>query len=722
MNIKYLTMALALGIGFSAAAQVSSAVRDIAPYVYPQNRAAAPPSFSYAPDGNGYLLLSDDGKSVVRYDIASGKEIETVFDVRNTRETTIEAIEGFEMSTNGRYILVYCGSEPVYRRSFKARYYIYEAHSRLLKPLSTNFELQQSPLISPDGRMVAFVAQNNIYIRKNDYGSEVQVTKDGEINSKINGIPDWVYEEEFSTNISMTWAPDNLTLCYLSYDEADVPLYTLPLYQGTCDPKAQYEFYPGFYQYKYPVAGERNSVVRLHSYDVETRKIKDIALPDSKIEYIPRIAYANSPERLMVATLNRDQNHFEIYSVNPKSTVTKSVYAEDSKAWIDPMTYENIKYLDDGFVLLSGKSGFRHIYKYSYAGSALRTITSGEYDVTDFYGIDTKGTIYYQAAKPTPMDRTVYSVNAKGQTLAVSQEGGTSSARFSLDMAYALMNHSDANTPPVYALCKPDGKQVRMLEDNAQYAAKYSSVPKKTFFTMESDGYVLNGYYILPSTPGRHPVIMSQYSGPGSQSVLNRWSLDWEQYFVMKGYAVVCVDGRGTGGRGRAFQDVVYKQLGYYETIDQVNAARWAASQPWADAKKIGIYGWSYGGFEALMASTVPGGPYAAAVSVAPVTSWRFYDSIYTERYMLTPQQNERGYALSPLDRASQLQCPLLLMYGTADDNVHPVNTLMFVSALQSAGGLCDVFPFVNMNHSINGCNARAVVYAKMLDFFNKNL
>jgi len=722
MKIQYFTLAVALGLGFSASAQVTSTVRDIAPYVYPQNRPAAPPSFSYAPDGNGYLLLSADGKAIVRYDIATGKEIETVFDVRHTREEMIESIEGFEMSANGRYILVYNDTESVYRRSFKAKYYVYEAHSRILKPLSANFDKQQSPLISPDGRMVAFVAENNIYVRKNDYGSEVQVTKDGEKNVKINGIPDWVYEEEFSCNVSMAWAPDNLTLCYLSYDESQVPLYTLPQYQGTCDPMNQYEFYPGYYQYKYPVAGEKNSVVSLHSYDVETRKIKDIDLPDSKIEYIPRIEFGNSPERLMVATLNRDQNHFELYSVNPKSTVVKSVYAEESKAWIDPSTYENITYLDDGFMLLSDKSGYRHIYKYSYAGAPLRTVTSGDYDVTDFYGVDSKGVIYYQAAKPTPMDRIVYSVNLKGQTELVSKENGTSSASFSDDMAYALINYSDANTPPVYSMCKANGKQVRMLEDNSAYAAKHASLPKKVFFTMESDGQVLNGYYILPSKPGKRPVIMSQYSGPGSQSVLNRWSLDWEQYFAMQGYAVVCVDGRGTGGRGRQFQDIVYRQLGYYETIDQVNAARWAAAQPWADASKIGIYGWSYGGFEALMASTVPGGPYAAAVSVAPVTSWRFYDSIYTERYMLTPQQNERGYELSPLDRASQLQCPLLLMYGTADDNVHPVNALMFVSALQSAGGLCDVFPFVNMNHSIYGCNSRAVVYAKMLDFFNKNL
>lgn len=725
MNTKILILSIVLaGASVGAHAQFSSSVGELKHYATPGNKPAAPPSFTYAPDGNGYLMLSDDGATVDRYDIATGNKIETLFDVARTREGLVASIDGFEMSRDGRYMLVYTDRQAIYRRSFTASYYIYEIRTRLLKPLSTEHPRQQSPLMSPDGRMVAFVADNNIYIRKNDYGSEVSVTKDGEKNKIINGVPDWVYEEEFVTDCSMTWAPDNLTLCFLKYNETDVPVYTLPLYQGACHPMDQYAYYPGIYEYKYPVAGVANSVVTLHSYDVENRKIKDIELPDSKIEYIPSIAYGgSSAERLMVATLNRDQNHLEIYMINPKSTVAKSVYVEESKAWIDPVTYENLHYGEDGFVVQSSRSGFSHLYKYAYSGALSRTITSGNFDVTAYYGFDSKGNCYYQSAQPSPMDRTVSRIDVKGKTTVISKPEGTSDASFSTSMDYCMIKYSDVSTPPVYTINRSDGKQVRVLEDNAAYAARYASAPKREFFTMESDGNILNGYILRQPGQGHQPVIMSQYSGPGSQQVLNAWSMDWENYFAMNGYAIVCVDGRGTGGRGREFMDVVYMRLGHYETIDQVNAARWAAQQPWADSSRIGIWGWSYGGYEALMAASASNCPYAAAVAIAPVTSWRYYDSIYTERYMRTPQQNDAGYkAGSPINRVERLGCPTLIMYGTCDDNVHPQNSLEYVSALQMAGGVCDMFVFPNMNHSIYGCNARSMVYAKMLDFYNRML
>ncbi len=721
---SYLSIAIAVGAGACSQAQISPVVSDIAQYVYPANRPATPPSFVYAPDGNGYLLLSSDKRTVDRYDIATGKKIETLIDINDTRESTLPIIEGFQMSKDGRFMLVYCNSEAIYRRSFTAEYYVYELRTKLLKPLSTQFKCQRSPLMSPDGLMVAFVADNNIYIKKLIYNSEVQVTKDGEINKIINGVPDWVYEEEFTTSCSMAWAPDNLNLCYLRYDESQVPMYNLPLYQGTCDPMDEYAYYPGTYSYKYPVAGVANAVVTLHSYDVETRKIKDITLPDGKIEYIPRIEYGGSPERLMTVTLNRDQNHMEIYAVNPKSTLSKAVYTEDSKAWIDPSAYEDLHFCSDYFLVRSTRSGWNQIYRYSYSGELQATISQDGMDVTACYGRDAKGNYYYQAAAPTPMDRVVYRLDPKGKQTVISKANGTTSANFSLDMTYCMMRYSDVNTPPIYTINNADGKQVRVIEDNAAYAARMANMPKREFFTMTSDGNTLNGYIIKsPTATGKLPVVMYQYSGPGSQSVLNSWSMDWENYFALHGFAVVCVDGRGTGGRGRAFMDAVYKQLGTYETIDQVNAAKWVAQQSWADPKRIGIHGWSYGGYETLMAASADGNPYAAAVAIAPVTSWKFYDSIYTERYMLTPQQNEQGYYQgSPLYRVDKLSCPLLIMYGTADDNVHPQNSLQYVSRLQSAGGLCDMFIFPNMNHSIYGCNARAVVYAKMFDFFSKNL
>lgn len=725
MNISKIITTISLSVicASSLSAQITPTVNELAPYSYPNNAPAAPPSFTYSPDGNGYLMMSADGKTVDRYDIATGNKIETVFDATATREISINSIEGFSISDNGRFMLVYNNKQPIYRNSFTAEYYVYEVRTRLLKPLSREFKSQQSPLLSPDGRMVAFVADNNIYIRKNDYDSQVAVTKDGAKNQLIYGVPDWVCEEEFASNISMTWSPDNLMLCYLSYDESNVPLYHLPIYQGACNPKTEYALYPGVYSYKYPVAGQHNSIVKVHSYDVETRKIKDIELPDNRIEYIPRISFGPDSETLLISTLNRDQNRFELYSANPRSTVSKSIYVEESKAWISPATYEDIKYLSEGIVILSSKSGYSHIYQYTYGGSLSRTITSGDFDVTKFYGFDAKGNCYYQAAYPTPMDRTVYKIDIKGKVTSLSKESGTTEATYSPDMTKAMFKYSDTSTPPIFKMCNSDGKELRVLEDNASYAARFANIPKKEFFTLNSDGYILNGYIIRPENGGRCPVIMSQYSGPGSQSVLNKWQLDWEQYFVTKGFAIVCVDGRGTGGRGREFSDVVYRKLGYYETIDQVNAAKWAAQQPWADGSHIGIYGWSYGGYEALMAASAQGAPYTAAVAIAPVTDWRFYDSVYAERYMLTPQQNEDGYdKSSAINKVGSLKCPVLIMYGTADDNVHPANSLEYVSALQCAGGLCDMFIFPNMNHSIYGCNARSVVYTKMLDYFTEKL
>lgn len=701
--------------------------KEIARYVYPQNRPATPPGFVYAADGNGYFMLSADGKTIDRYDIQSGEKIETIFDAGRTRETAVDDIEGFEVCANGRYILVYRDSEPIYRRSFTASYYVYEVRTRLMQPLSVDFKRQRAPLMTDDGRMVAFVADdNNIYIKKVDYNSQVAVTKDGEINKVLNGVPDWVYEEEFATTCSMVWSPDNLKLCFLRYDESDVPMYTLPIYEGTCHPRIEYALYPGSYTYKYPVAGAPNSKVTLHSYDVETRKVTPLPLPDQRIEYIPRIAYGPTPECLMVSTLNRDQNYFEIYNMNPKSAVAKSVYTDKTKAWIEEMCYDNIVYGDDYFIVMSGKSGYNHLYKYAYNGSLQKTLTSGDFDVTQCYGYDVKGNLYYQAASPTPMDRVIYRIDAKGVTTTISAKSGTNSANFSPDMTVAMMSYSDVTTPPVYTINTSDGKKKRTVLDNASYLAGYTDLPVKEFFTMTSDGVTLNGYMIKPagaSASNKCPVIMSQYSGPGSQQVLNRWNVDWEQYFVKQGYGVICVDGRGTGGRGHDFMDVVYRDLGHYETIDQVNAARYAASLPWVDSKRIGIYGWSYGGYETLMAASQIGAPYSAAVAVAPVTDWRYYDSVYTERYMLTPQQNSDGYnRSSAILRTQSLVCPVLLMYGTSDDNVHPVNTLQYVSHLQNKGGVCDMFVFPNMNHSINGCNARAVVYAKMFDYFNQTL
>ena len=701
-------------------------VKSISKYVFPQNVPSSPVEYVYMPDGLTYLTLNNNGKSIVKYDIKTGKEIETVIDVAKTRGAKIDAIEGFELSQDGSKLLVYTDKQMIYRRSFKASYYVYEIKRNMLVALSENFTHQQAPVFSPDARVVAFVVDNNIYLNKLDYNTEIAITTDGKINEVINGVPDWVYEEEFTTNNSMTWSPDNMTLCFIKYNEKSVKDYTMQLYKGTCNPKRQYEFYPGEFKYKYPVAGEVNSVVSVHSYDVETRKIKKVALPDDRIEYIPRIAYGHDATRLIVTTLNREQNRMEIYAVNPKSTVVKSIYVEESDSWIAPETYETIKYYPDYFILNSDKDGYSHIYQYSYSGNLMRKVTSGQYEVTDFYGFDNLGNAYFQSTITGELNRVVSKLDRKGNIVHLSDEQGTASAVFSPAMNYAMLNYSNITTPPVYKIIDIKGKEIRVLEDNASYAATYKSVPQKEFFKVKSNGIELNGVMLKPAdfdTSKKYPVIMTQYSGPGSQQVRNRWQMDWEYYAVTQGFIVVCVDGRGTGFRGNEFERVVYKQLGYYETIDQLAAAKHVSSLSYVDSKRIGICGWSYGGYETLMAISHKQSPFAAAVAIAPVTDWRYYDTIYAERYMLTPQSNEEGYdAGSPIKLANNVKCPLLLMSGTADDNVHFQNTIEYVSQLQSNGILCDMLIFPNMNHSINHCNARSLVYAKMIDYFKRNM
>ena len=708
-----------------AAAQQTVNIGQLSQYCYPANKQKSA-SLRFMPDGLSYLKISDNGKAIERYEVATGKLLETVMDVTNTRgDAKIESIADFIVSDNGTKILVYEESTPIYRHSFSAKWMIYETHGRVLKQLSTAHPIQQSPVISPDSRMVAFMAEdNNIYVHKIDYGSEVPVTTDGKVNAIINGVPDWTYQEEFATTCSMAWAPDNSMLCYIRYDETDVPAYSFPLYQGACDPMDQYALYPGQFTCKYPVAGEPNSRVSIHSYDVETRKIKDLPLPGKDIEYVPRINFGPEASQLMVCALNRDQNRLDIYRVNPRSAVAESIYQEKSNAWILPGCYEDIVYEPKGMVIKSDRTGYTHLYRVGYNGTDMGALTSGDYDVTAYYGSASDGSYYYQSAEKGPLNRVITKVDAKGKHTMVSPAEGWSSAQFAKAMNHYILCHSTTTQPNLYTLMGKD-KSIRTLEENAEIASRYASVPQKEFFTMQSGGEELNGWMIKPQgfdASKKYPAIIYQYSGPGSQEVMNRWSIDWAQYFAMQGYVIACVDGRGTGARGRKFEQIVYKNLGYYETIDQNALLSHLQSLSYIDGKRIGIYGWSYGGYETLMAAS-SGAGYAAAVAVAPVTSWRYYDTVYAERYMTTPKQNEQGYDRSaPINRVEKLTCPLLMISGTADDNVHMSNTIEFTSRLIALNRWPDMLLFPNMNHSINGCNTRAVVYGRMLEFFNKNI
>lgn len=700
-------------------------VKEITPYL--EATLAKPASLTFI-DSKEYAQLSADGTTIDYYDAVTGKKTQTVFDATRTRETTIARVDGFRFSDDKSKILLWNDINYVYRRSFKARYYVYDVRTRQLWPLSNDFEYQQVPVFSPDGRMVAFVYENNIYLKKLDFNTQVAVTTDGHAGSIINGATDWTYEEEFSTVSAMAFSPDNNVLCYVKTNETEVPVYSFPLYAGYCDRNDKYALYPGSFSYKYPVAGCNNSRVTLHAYEISNRKTKDIELPDKTIEYIPRIDFTPSSDKLLVSTLNRDQNRLEIYAVNPRTALTTSVFAEKSKAWILPETYEGMKVLQDGFVLMLNNTGYTHLYKYAFNGTLTRTITRGNFDVTAFYGMDATGTAYYQAAHPTPVDRTVYKVDNKGITAAVSPDkGGSASATFSPDLKLAVLNYSNCNTPNTYTLIDAKGKNLRVLEDNSAYINNVAGYPAKQFLEIPgNDGLTFNAYVIKPAdfNPAKkYPVVVYQYSGPGSQSVLNRWSYGWEQYFADKGFVIFCMDGRGTGGRGADFMYSVYQNLGYYETIDQLAGVKWLSNQSWVDSGRIGMHGWSYGGYETLMCLQHKDSPFKAGVAVAPVTDWRLYDTVYTERYMLTPQQNEDGYNISaPLNHTDNLDSRLLLMAGTADDNVHIANTYEYAASLQYAGKLFDMMVFPNKNHSIYGCNARAVVYGNMFRFFLTNL
>lgn len=681
-----------------------------------------------ANDGECYYELSEDQSKIVKRSYKTGEEVTTVFDASTARYCEISYWEGFEMSANESYILLYTGKKPIYRHSFSADYYYFDVrHNRLDKLTEEGGE--EIATMSPDSRQIAYVKDNNVYIKKIDFNSIVQVTTDGERNKITNGVPDWVYQEEFDLLSSLAWSPDCTMLSFIRWDESEVPMYSMALYGDAYDDESPYAMYPGSFDYKYPKAGMANATVSVVSYDVDNRTLKTADLPITERDYVPRIKYATSTDRLMVTTLNRNQNELKIYVVNPKSTVAKLFYSETSKSWIDLKYADAAVYNEKDFYILSDKSGYAHLYNYSNAGNLIKQVTSGDWNVTDFYGYDPVAKVYYiQATLNGPANRVLAKVDAKGNVVKMSGDEGTYSARFSKNYAYYVQSFSDVNTPPQYRVFSSKGKELRSLELNETYADRFTggNIPKKEFFTFTSDGYTLYGYMIKPvdfDAAKKYPVILAQYSGPGSQKVLNTWKLEWEQYFATQGYIIVSVDGRGTGGRGKEFESLVYKKLGKYEAIDQIATASYMASQPYVDSKRIGIWGWSYGGYAVLMSMSQKDSPFAAGVAIAPVTDWRFYDTVYAERFLRTPQQNEEGYENgSAINLAGNLKGRLLIVAGTADDNVHMTNTLQYQVAATAHNKLIDMMIYSNMNHSINYRDARYPLYLKVLDYFNTYL
>lgn len=683
-----------------------------------------------------YARISQDGERVVCCSFKTGKELSVLFDVKNTMECKIDGFDDYVLSPDGKRMLIQTKTERIYRRSFKADFYIYNIESRRLDRLSDG-DKQQIPTWSPDGQQVAFVRGGNIFLVKLLYdNAEIQVTKDGKFNEVINGLPDWVNEEEFGFNSALTFNADGTMICWIRYDESKVKTYSLEMYKGMKPAKEEYAAYPGFYSYKYPKAGEDNSTVSAWSYDIKSHKINRLQVPLDADGYMPRIKPTNDPMRIVVYTMNRHQDDLCLYAVNPRSTVAQLIIKEHVDKYVREEAMEGVKFVGDKILLPSDRSGYTKLYVYNMNGQLQRTIGDGNYDITSVYGYDPKtGDVYYQAAALGATDRQVYVTHKNGKTVRLTDREGWNTAFFSGDFQYFVNTWSDYNTPYVFTTRTRDGKLINTIEDNKavkQLVSDYGFCKREPFSFTTSEGVVLNGWMVKPKdfdANKKYPVIMHQYSGPGSQQVTNSWSAGsmgqggaFDSYLAQEGFIVVSVDGRGTGGRGSEFEKCTYLNLGNLESKDQVETALYVGSLPYVDKDRIGIWGWSYGGFNTLMSMSEGRGVFRAGVAIAPPTNWKYYDSVYTERYMRTPKENPDGYATNPIERAPKLHGALLICHGTADDNVHPQNTYEYSEALVQADKDFRELFYTNRNHSIFGGNTRNHLLRQVAQFFKTEL
>lgn len=688
-------------------------------------------------DGETYAQISKDGKQVVKYSFKTGKQVGVIFDANVVRGANIGSIDGYVMSPDGRRMLIQTHTKRIYRRSFTAEYYIYTLGNSSVVPLSDGGP-QQTPIFSPDGNQIAFVRDNNIFLVKLLYdNAESQVTKDGKRNEVINGIPDWVNEEEFATNSSMVFTADSKQICWIRYDESAVKEYSMQMFKGSNPSMDEYADYPGFYSYKYPMAGGENSKVAVYSYDIKSRQTRKMQLPLDAEGYIPRIKMTSDPTKVAIFTLNRHQDNLSIYMANPLSTVCQLVIQDKVDKYFKEEAMANIKITDRHILMPSDRDGYMHLYLYTLGGQLKRRVTRGNYEVTDVYGYDeATGDVYYAANELGPQDKQVYVAHQNGKTERLTAREGYNSATFSAGYKYFINTWSDINTPVVYTLNNNSGKVLSTLVDNKglkEKLAAYDLGTRELFSFTTSEGVKLNGWMVKPAgfdASRRYPVIMYQYGGPGNQQVLNSWNIGMcgqgallEQYMAQQGYIVVCVDGRGTGGRGAEFEKCTYLRLGELEAKDQVETALWLGSQPYVDKNRIGIWGWSYGGWNTLMSMSEGRPVFRAGVAVAPPTSWRYYDTVYSERYMRTPKENPSGYdEVNPMARVDKLSGALLICHGLADDNVHFQNTAEYTEALVQADKDFKENIYTNRNHSIYGGNTRNHLFRQIVNFFNAEM
>ncbi|MCK9617022.1 MAG: S9 family peptidase [Lentimicrobiaceae bacterium] len=634
------------------------------------------------------------------------------------------SIDEFNFSNDETKMLIATETEPIYRRSSKSLYYVWDFTTQKLAPVSDKGKQRLADL-SPDGTKIAFVRDNNLFLKDLLNNTERQITADGLQNSIINGATDWVYEEEFEFSKAFFWSPDGTKIAFYRFDESKVKEFSMTMWG---------DLYPEEYKFKYPKAGEANSIVNIFVYDITTGSTVKMDIGNITDQYIPRIKWTNIPDVLCIYRMNRLQNKLELLFTNPTTGISKVIYTEENKYYIEINDHLTFLKNNKHFILSSEKDGYRHIYLYDMQGNLVRQLTSGNWEVIDIKGVDeSKGIVYYISTETSPLDRNLYAVNLSGKgKKRLSTCNGTFDAEFSRNFKYYVGNYSDANTPPSTTLYRINGRVIKVLNDNAELKkviSEYGFIRQEFFTIKTSEDIELNAYMIKPAnfdSTKKYPVLINVYGGPGSQTVQNTWDyfdFVWYQMLAQKGYISVSVDNRGTGARGEAFKKCTYMQMGKYETIDQIDAALFLGTLPYVDKNRIGIWGWSFGGFMTASCLTKGADVFKTGIAVAPVTNWRYYDNIYTERFMRTPQENPSGYDdNSPINYAKNLKGKFLLVHGTCDDNVHVQNSMDLITALVNNNRQFEMQFYPNKNHGIYGGFTRLHLYKRMTDFLLNNL